>query len=319
MGLRFLAEAVENPGNRHRIADAADLLGGSCTAAPDGQLIAVENSPRARSIYGRAALRGVATLALGHERRGVPRALLAAADETVAIPTVSRTVTTLNVAAAAAVAGWYVLSGCGPQAIAQHPARRRPAVLLSGDDHVEVGSSLRSAAALGLREVFLDDRGADWFDGPPALRREARAAARRHKNPLHVRRASPGLADGFEEIVVVSPAGPGRAVTRQPLARGRRQLVVIGAGAEQVAALPGGRLRVATLGLREMASAPPLRLIASIALAEIARQVGRPPPGRRPPPGGPVSAPRAAAYERELKLVADGELLAVDPAVLLTY
>jgi hypothetical protein len=319
VGLRFLAETVENPGNRHRIADAADLLGGSCTTVPDGHLIAVENSPQARSVYGRPALRGPATLALGHERRGVPRALLAAADETVVIPTMSRTVTTLNVAAAAAVVGWYVLRGCGPQAIAAHPARRHPAVLLSGDDHVEVGSSLRSAAALGWREVFLDDRSAGWFDGPSWLRRESRAAARRHKNPLHVRRASRDVAAGFEEVVVVSPAGPGRAVTRQPLARGRRQLVVIGAGPEQVAALPGGRLRVASLGLRELGCAPPLRLVASIALAEIARQAGRPPPGRRTPPGGPVPGPRAAVYERELKLVADGELLVIDPAVLLTY
>jgi SpoU rRNA Methylase family len=319
VGVRFLAEAVENPANRHRIGDAADLLGGSCTATPDGRLIAVENSPLARSIYGRPALRGPATLALGHERRGVPRALLAAADETVAIPTASRTVTTLNVAAAAAVAGWYVLRGCGPQAIAPHPARRHPAVLLSGDDHVEVGSSLRSAAAFGWREVFLDDRTAAWFDGPPALRRESRAAARRHKNPLHVRRSSSGLAAGFEDVVVVSPAGPGRVITRQPLARGRRQLVVIGAGPEQVAALPRARLRVATLGLRELGCAPPLRLVASIALAEIARQVGRPAPGRRPPPGGPLPGPRAAVYERELKLVADGELLLIDPAVLLTY
>lgn len=117
MVLRFLAETVENPGNRHRIADAADLLGGLCTSVPDGHLIAVENSPQARSIYGRPALRGTATLALGHERRGVPRALLAAAAETVAIPTMSRTVTTLNVAAAAAVAGWYVQRGYGPRAI----------------------------------------------------------------------------------------------------------------------------------------------------------------------------------------------------------
>jgi tRNA(Leu) C34 or U34 (ribose-2'-O)-methylase TrmL len=310
--LRFLATAVENPGNRQRIADAADLLGGSCTAQAHGRLIAVENSPGARPVYGRPPLRGPATLALGHERRGLAPATLAAADETVVIPAVSHAVTTLNVAAAAAVAGWYVLRGSGPQARVAHPDRRYPAVLLSGDDHVEVGSSLRSAAAFGLREVFLDDRGAGWFDGPPARRREARAAARRHKNPLHVRRASPGLADGFEEVIVVEPAGPGRALARQPFARGRRQLVVIGAAPRQVASLPPGRLLVATTGLREVAH-PPLRLVASIALAEIARQVGRPPPGRPPP------APRRPAYERELTLAAEGELLVLDPEVLLAY
>jgi hypothetical protein len=281
VALRFLAESVENPANRERIADLAVLLGASCTAMADGRLIAVENSPQAREVYGRQPLRGSATLALGHERRGLSRAMLAAADETVVIPTLSPTVTTLNVAAAAAVAGWYVLRGSGPQARAAQPARRHPAVLLSDDDHVEVGSSLRSAAAFGLREVFLDDRGAEWFDGPHGQRREARAAARRHKNPLRVRRAPPGFTSGFDEIVVVNPWGPGRALNRQPLTRGRRQAVVIGAAAQQLKAFPADRVRVTALGLRESARVP-LRLVASITLAEIARQAGRPAP--RPTP-----------------------------------
>jgi hypothetical protein len=325
VALRFLAESVENPANRERIADLAVLLGASCTAITDGRLIAVENTPQAREVYGRQPLRGHATLALGHERRGLPRAMLAAADETVVIPTLSPTVTTLNVAAAAAVAGWYVLRGSGPQARAAQPARRHPAVLLSGDDHVEVGSSLRSAAAFGLREVFLDDRGAQWFDGPHGQRREARAAARRHKNPLRVRRAPPAFTAGFDEIVVVNPWGPGRALNRQPLTRGRRQAVVIGAAAQQLEAFPADvigaaaaqlkafpadRVRVATLGLRESARVP-LRLTASITLAEIARQAGR--PAARAP------APRRPAYEREVKLAADGELLILDPATLLEY
>jgi hypothetical protein len=253
------------------------------------------------------------TLALGHERRGVSRAVLAAAAETVVIPTWSRTVTTLNVAAAAAVAGWYVLRGSGPQARAAHPSRRWPAVLLSGDDHVEVGSSLRTAAAFGLREVFLDDRGAGWFDGPHAERREARAAARWHKNPLHVRRAPVSFTAGFGEIAVITPSGPGQPVTRERLARGHRQVVVIGLAPEQVqAAAPGRRIRVATLGLQEAACSP-LRLAASIALAEIARQAGRP-AARQP---APVS--RWPAYERDIKLATGGELLVLDPAVLLAY
>jgi hypothetical protein len=61
------------------------------------------------------------------------------------------------------------------------------------------------------------------------------------------------------------------------------------------------------------AASAPLRLVASIALAEIAPQVGRP-PGIRP-----VPAPRRPAYERDIKLVADGELLILGPDVLLSY
>jgi tRNA G18 (ribose-2'-O)-methylase SpoU len=310
--LTFLADAVENPANRQRIADAARLLGGSCDPAPGGWLIAVENAAQARPVYGRPPLRGAATLALGHERRGLPRATLAAADETVVIPTASRTVTTLNVAAAAAVAGWYVLRGSGPQPRTAHPARRLPAVLLCGDDHVEVGSSLRSAAAFGLREVYLGGDGAGWFDGPHAQRREARAAARRHKNPLHVRRAPPGFLAGFDEVVAVAPSGPGRDLPRQPLTRGRRQVVVIGAAIPDLEPLCGDRLRVVILGLRPMPG-PPLRLVASITLAEMARQAGR------PVTPGPAPARRGPAYQRDLKLAADGELLILDPEILLGY
>src|SRR3954453_9784141 len=88
-------------------------------------------------------------LHLGNERRGLSRATLSKADETVLIPILSRTVTTLNVAAAAAVAGWYIARGSGPERRTARPDRRRPALLLIGSDHVEVGSSLRSAAAFG--------------------------------------------------------------------------------------------------------------------------------------------------------------------------
>jgi tRNA(Leu) C34 or U34 (ribose-2'-O)-methylase TrmL len=312
MVLRFMADGVENAANRERIADVANLLAGSCTDRPGGRLIAVENASQASDVYGRQPLRGTATLVLGHERRGVSRAMLAAAAEVVLIPAASRTVTTLNVAAAAAVAGWYVLHGSGPQARASRPARRRPSVLLSGDDHVEVGSSLRSAAAFGLSEVFLDDRGAGWFEGTHAQRREARAAARRHKNPLRVHRYPPGLAARFDEVIVIDPWQPGRALRHQPLARGCRQLVVIGMPPQELEATAAGRIRLAALDLRRAERAP-LRVVASIALAEIARQAGR------PSGAGPTRVPRHPPYGRDLKLVSDGDLLMLEPELLLSY
>ena len=311
MALNLLADGVENPANRERIADAAMLLGGAYVEAIDGRLIAVENAPGARAVYGLRALRDSATLAIGNERRGLSRAVLAAAEETLVIPTLSRTVTTLNVAAAAAVAGWYVLRGSGAQSRASHPDKRRPAVLLSDDDHVEIGSSLRSAAAFGLREVFLEDRGGGWFDGEHSQRTEARAAARRHKNPLRVRRASLEIISRFDDVVVVAPAGQGPPFTRERLARGRTQLIIIGAEADRIASIPGENVRIATLGL-EPVDRPPLRLVASIALAEIARQVGR------SAAQVPVERFRGPRYERDLDLVADGELVLLEPDVLLS-
>jgi tRNA(Leu) C34 or U34 (ribose-2'-O)-methylase TrmL len=310
--LTIFADGVENPANLARLDDVARLLGITCSQEVDGRLIAVENSVNARPIYGRRPLRERATLALGNERRGLSVRTLERADETLVIPTESRTVRTLNVAAAAAVAGWYVLRGSGPQAHARRPEVRRPALLIVGSDHVEVGSSLRSAAAFGFRDVLLDDRGAGWFEGSAATRREARAAARRHKNPLRVHRATLADVERFDDVLVVLEFGEQIPLQSKRLAGGRRQLVVVGLGADDVDNLPAASIEVASLKLAAAVRAP-LRFVASIALAEIARQVGR---RRREPPGVRIPSPK---YEAAVKLQTPEDVLLVDPSRLLSY
>ena len=312
MSISLYADGVDNGANLRRIADAAHLLGITCSISIDSRLIAIENTPGAREIYGRRPLRNDATIAVGNERRGISRKLLATADDTVVIPTQSRTVTTLNVAAAAAVAGWFLLRGSGPQATAARPEHRRPALLLAGDDHVEVGSSLRSAAAFGFRDVLLEDRGAGWFAGSSSLRREARAAARRHKNPLRVHPTTLAeSAQRYDDIVCVTASGAAPPLSRERLTRGLRQLVIVGAEPEEASAGAFGHVTVASLGLQPMEHEP-LRLTASIVLAEIARQVGR----RRRVPGAPPRAPR---YEKAIEPVPGPEVLLVDPADLLAF
>jgi tRNA(Leu) C34 or U34 (ribose-2'-O)-methylase TrmL len=312
MTLTFFADGVQNPSNLARIRDAAALFDARCAPSIEGRLIAVENAKGARHIYGRRPLRGDATLAVGNERRGLSRKTLARADETVVIPTLSRTVTTLNVAAAAAVAAWYVVRGSSAQAQTPRPEIRRPALLIISDDHVEVGSSLRSAAAFGFRDLLLDDRGAGWFSGPASVRREALAAARRHKNPLRIYRGTLGSAAAFEEVVVVMPSMEVMPLQRIRLTHGRRQLVIVGASSEDVAKLGADRVRIATLDLARVERAP-LRLIASIAMAEIARQTGR----RRPTPSQRL--PKAPSYDLALDLRQAGEALFVEPSRLLEY
>jgi hypothetical protein len=307
--LTLFADGVENPANLERLKDAARLLGGTCGPI-HGRLLAIENAAGARSIYGRAPLRGSATIALGNERHGLSRATLASADETLEIPTQSRTVTTLNVAAAAAVAGWYALKGSGPQARAARPDHRRPALLIVGDDHVEIGSSLRSAAALGFRDVMLHDRGAAWFGGTSGQRREARAAARRYKNPLRIHRASLEDAAAFEEIIVVRHSGGDAPLQRANLARGARQLIIVGANPEEVARASQGRARVASLRI-EPVDRPPLRLVASIVLAEVARQVGR----RRPA----IAGPRAPRFDSVVRLMPADQVSEIDAERLLEF
>jgi tRNA C32,U32 (ribose-2'-O)-methylase TrmJ len=309
--LSILPDGVDNPANIARIGDAAKLLGATLTTSVAGRLIAVENTPPATSVYGRRALTSDVTLAFGNERRGLSSRLLAHADEVVAIPTVSRTVNTLNVAAAAAVAGWYVLRGSAPQRMTTTPQTRRPSLLILGDDHVEVGSTLRSAAAFGFRDVFLEDRAAGWFAGPSWVRREAYAAARRHKNAIRVHQAKLDDTAQFEDVVVVLPFASGCSIEQARLTHGMRQLVILGATPADVDMLSHERLRVVTLGLAESERAQ-LRLTSSIAMAEIARQIGRSRKAAAPRPPSP-------RYRATLEAGLQGEVLVVDERELLCY
>jgi len=102
------------------------------------------------------------------------------------------------------------------------------------------------------------------------------------------------------------PAGSCAGAQRRA-PRGRSQLIVIGAPPDTVESLAVEREGPLTLGLHQQgACEPALRLIASIALAEIARQVGQ------PATKGPTAPPRGPRYERELSLIADGELLLIE-------
>lgn len=184
--------------------------------------------------------------------------------------------------------------------------------MVVGTDHVEVGSSLRSAAAFGFRDVLLDDRGAGWFEGPAATRREARAAARRHKNPLRVHRATLSDLERFDDVLVVLESAKRLPLQRNRLTRGRRQLVVVGVHDDEVDGLAAASIQVASLELTPVVSAP-LRFVASITLAEIARQVGR---RRRGPPGAQTRPPKFAAA---VKLRSPEDVLFVDPSRLLSY
>ncbi|WP_327011066.1 hypothetical protein OHA72_29635 [Dactylosporangium sp. NBC_01737] len=207
---RLVGDGVENPANARALAEAARMFAVPCTFRdsrglaehlPDlstvdtaalltgaGPLIAVDNAPGAESVYRAGPVRAGASVVVGNERRGIRPDVLRAAAKTVQIPMPGRGVNTLNVATAAAVALYYLLDAHGRrQARAPRPESHRPAVLLAAPrDHVEAGSSLRSAAAFGWQSVAVDDREKVWFGTPRPIRTEARAAARSHRNPLRV-------------------------------------------------------------------------------------------------------------------------------------
>jgi tRNA(Leu) C34 or U34 (ribose-2'-O)-methylase TrmL len=244
------------------------------------------------------------------------------AHQRICIPMAARGIDSLNVAAAAAVALYYLCRGAGPMQMRANPAAHRPNLLfLAPGEHAELGCAIRSAAAFGWRRLLIEDRAGVWFGTDRQLRAEGRAAARQSKNRIVVFPVELEHRYPYEEAVVVSAAPrPGSMpLHRADLARGDRQLVVVPDGAmlhwdvEDWAHL-GRAVRYTHLGLSDEAALLRYRALASITMAEVARQVGRTAHGVRP---APYRRPR---YKRELDLmwaVAGSEAVAFDD--LLTY
>ena len=210
----LVGDGIENPANALVMLHAAQIFGAECrfrdtkglaqsaeaaafsTAAfpvvetntigkLHPRLVAFDNLPGAAEIYGYQAGRDLRVM-VGNERRGLSYECAKLATDKVHVPMFSRRVNCLNVAAASAVALYYLCgTRVGPMAIRGEPNNRRPEVLLLGaGDHVELGSAIRSAAAFGWGRVFIEDREQVWFGCERAVRSEGRAAARRGKNEI---------------------------------------------------------------------------------------------------------------------------------------
>ena len=284
------------------------------TAGLDGcePIVAVDDLPGAADVYGsrlRERTGRRAAVVVGNERRGIGGDLRAAAHQAVRIPMAAGPLNCLNVAAAAAVALYYLAgpSGRGRMAARPSPARHRPELLLAAPgDPVEAGSSIRSAACFGWRRVLLADDEKVWFGVDRHTITQGRAAARRARNPISV---VPVTADrppsAFERVVVVTTEPGGPPLHQVDLARGD-QLVVVpdgdgGAGWEGA----GRRAITASLDVR---AGSRFRLLASIVLAEVARQVGRPARVRSRRPAGPARRP---SYDLAIRFAGQtGELVA---------
>lgn len=290
---RLVGDGVENPANAEALAEAAKMFELPCSfrdsrglaehlpglstidtsvlLAGSGPLIAVDNAPGAESVYGAGYVHSGASIVVGNERRGIRPDVLRAATRTVQIPMPGRGLNTLNVATAAAVALYYLLDAHGRRQVrARRPESHRPALLLAAPrDHVEAGSSLRSAAAFGWQTVTVDDRNKVWFGTPRPVRNEARAAARSHRNPLRVVPAGDaGASPTGSRVVVCTPYVDGPPLHHAELTGlGTVLIIPDGDGWEPP---PGAEFaRIALPG-----AAGRYRLLTGIVLAEAARQLG---------------------------------------------
>lgn len=344
---RLVPDGIEHPANARALLDAAAMFGIDCLfrdtrglkrdwsaelgggelpavdrSMPIADLlpiVAVENSPGARSVYDSDLPSGRPSIVVGNERLGIRGDLLRAASTSVEIPMPGRGVNTLNVASAAAVAMYYLLAESRrPSRQARWSARRRPALMLvAPTDHVEAGSVIRSAAAFGWRSLALDDRLHTWFGVSRAERTEGRAAARSHRNATRVIPTSADGAMGFRRVVVAGARVDGPPLRRVDLTGGPNCLLVL-PDEEQSDQPDWGRLgphvEFVRVDLPTITHPYRYRLTASIILAEAARQLGPVAPSVKPDRCG-----RGLTYESALPVVSTAVVDLIYAAELRTY
>ncbi|MEJ7596282.1 MAG: TrmH family RNA methyltransferase [Kofleriaceae bacterium] len=247
-----------------------DPAGNDALARSGVPIIALENARGAEDVFRYRPPEGRYAIVVGNERKGVSRELLRLAHRTIQIPIQSAQLNCLNVAAAAAVALYRLARRQGRQTATRGGrSGGRPVVVFGGvDDPIELGSAVRSAACFGWKEVCVADRHEVWFEADRVTRSLGRGAARRARNPIRVIPAPSG--EVFDEICVIGTDGEPLRCT--DLSRGPRQLLVLGDAGAVDHRQDGSRIR--RIRLEVEPGRHPFRLVASIALAEVARQLG---------------------------------------------
>ncbi len=175
---------------------------------------------------------------------------------------------------------------------------------MGAGDHIELGSAIRSAGAFGWNRLFLEDREGIWFGCNRIVRSEGRGAARRGRNSIRLVPVGTDNNYAFKECVVVS-SKEGVPLNKADLTQGPQQVIVI-ADENRLDFSHEDWSRFATKVQFVRIEVPSsdyvyrYRLFASIALAEIARQVGQKSAARITRPGrqGPV-------YESSLQVIAE--------------
>ena len=285
----LVGDHVENTGNADCLRAAAAMFEWTCgfigdSVEPDHTrrltvdslarsgvpIIAVENAPGAEDLFKYRPPDGAMAVVVGNERKGVSRELLRLADRVIQIPIQSVQLNCLNVAAAASIALYRLARQSRQIATRGGRSGGRPTIMFAGvDDAIELGSAVRSATCFGWKEIFVADRHDVWFDVDRVTRSLGRGAARRARNPIRVLPVP--TAATFDEVCVIG-TGAGEPLRSADLARGPQQLIVLGdADTMDVTRIAPCIRRIQ---MEVGTGAHPFRLVASIALAEIARQLG---------------------------------------------
>jgi tRNA G18 (ribose-2'-O)-methylase SpoU len=304
----LIADGISDPRNVPALLSLADLLGCRClfrdrhglraelaetpyagrlVEAPPlenwhesyERVLAVENHATAKSIYDyRPPRAGRCAMVVGNERRGLDRKIGRIADVMLEIPMRPRPGISLNVASAAAAALYQLLVAVAPKRHKRTRGLERPALIFwEPRDAADLGSSLRTAYALGWDSAWVADRHSVWFGADRSTLSQGRGAARRHKTPIRVRALdATAPEERFDVVFVVSPTGPGTPVWQMRLPATESCALLFTETRIETDAVAALAREVVPVRVGENVVVPiasPLRLLSAIALTEVGRVV----------------------------------------------
>lgn len=204
----------------------------SLETALDGccHIIACETTRSSVSIYDFPAPRDRTAVIVGNEKNGIPRRVLKQADTVVSIPMAQTGLSSINVAAAAAITLYAFTGDLGRKRRLRSGLRQQDVDVWieAPADPNELGSLLRSAYAFGWRRVFLSDPHRVWFTEDRRVILESRAAARRAGNLLAVLPAEKLDPSRYDALLMCDGNRQGSPLSRLRLPECRRLLVVFG-------------------------------------------------------------------------------------------
>jgi tRNA G18 (ribose-2'-O)-methylase SpoU len=240
--LTLVGYEIEGTWNVPLLKNAAEISAASLTLVKAAEIDDVLNSfdhvlaceavRRSRSAYECAAPRGRSAILVGNERLGIPAEVLKKAEHVVAVPMLGRGISSINVAAAAAVVLYAVERDFGRKRFRLSSLFHADVdvLILGPPDPSEIGSLLRSAWAFGWQRVFLADPNGAWFtkDRPTVL--AGRAAARCEVNRIAVCPETRVNLQDYDSVVVCNREREGTPLSRFTLPNRGRTLLVFGNG-----------------------------------------------------------------------------------------
>jgi len=224
---------------RHKLTAAANAMNSNSVVQFDEELlrgfdnvVVCETGKESRNVFYFAVPRGRTALIVGNELEGIPRSICKKADHMVSVPMCGIGVSSINVAAAAAVCLYAFKRNMGRNKFrgGELTIHQADVLIFGATDPSELGSLFRSAWAFGCKRIFLADRANIWFNADREVKLAGRAAARQKNNSLVVLPVEQLDFNQYDQVILCNDERHGTALSGLTASHCRKPLLVYGAG-----------------------------------------------------------------------------------------